>query len=280
MSQLLEQNASVAIVGDLWPDLVARATALCRAVAGRDLDGLPLYILLQTQVAGVMGHENFSDGFTTPNLDLNLQSVIGNAWQGRGPCMVLNDVSLTEDNFPEDVEFMTLSVVLHELAHILDHPMPVDIHMVPDAGRIEFETMVIANALKHEYRPLSVAYDGHEDAFIRIALHLHYRAAVAGVKTILNILCAGRRYGLSHAHRYMEALGDEPAEMMHLPFAEITRAPPPEAFGSPTRASRAAHFDFSFSRLVCSSPLVISSNSASSLGSAAMFRPSFAMRLS
>ena len=79
MSQLLEQNASVANVGDLWPDLVAKATELCRTVAGRDLDGLPLYILLQTQVADLMGHDNFSDGYTAPNLDLNLQSAIGDA---------------------------------------------------------------------------------------------------------------------------------------------------------------------------------------------------------
>jgi hypothetical protein len=230
MSHVSEQLASVATVDAQWPDLVVRAIALCRTVADCDLDGLPLYILLQSEVADVMGPDNFSDGYTTPNLDLNLQSCIGDAWQGRGPCMVLNDVSLTEDNFPEDVEFLTFSTVLHELAHILDGPLPVDFHGVPDPGRIEFETMVIANALKYEYRPLPVAYHGHEDAFIRIALHLHYRANAIGVKTIPNLLCAGRRYGLSHAHRYMEALGEEPIELAHLPIAEITRIPPPAAF--------------------------------------------------
>jgi hypothetical protein len=151
MSHVSEQLASVATVDDQWPDLVVRAKELCRTVADRDLDGLPLYILLQSEVADVMGPDNFSDGYTTPNLDLNLQSCIADAWLGRGPCMVINDVSLTEDNFPEDVEFLTFSTVPHELAHILDRPLPVDFHAVPDAGRIEFETMVIANALKHEF---------------------------------------------------------------------------------------------------------------------------------
>ncbi len=230
MSHVSEHNASVATVGDHWPDLVSRAIELCRTVAGRDLAGLPLYILLQSEVADVMGPDNFSDGYTSPNLDLNLQSVIGDAWQGRGPCMVLNHVSIADEHFPEDVDTVAFSTVLHELAHILDRPMPVDLHAVPDPGRIEFETMVIANALKHEYRPLPTAYFGHEDQFVRIALHLHFRAALAGVETIPNLLCAGRRYGLSHAHRYMEALGEEPIELAHLPIAEITRIPPPAAF--------------------------------------------------
>ena len=230
MSRVSEHIASVATVGDQWPDLVVRAQELCRTVADRDLDGLPLYILLQSEVADVMGPDNFSDGYTTPNLDLNLQSSIGNAWLGRGPCMVVNDVSLADEYCPEDVDIMAFSTVLHELAHILDRPMPVDFQAVPDPVRIQFETLIIANALKHEYRPMPAPYHGHEDPFIRIAIHLHYRANAVGVKSIPNQLCAGRRYGLSHAHRYMEALGEEPIELAHLPFAEITRTPPPAAF--------------------------------------------------
>ena len=101
---------------------------------------------------------------------------------------------------------------------------------VSKLDRIEFETMVIANAARHESRPLPTPYFGHEEQFIRIALHLHYRAALAGVDTIPNLLCAGRRYCLSHAHRYIEAIGDEPADLLELPFAEISRSPPPEAF--------------------------------------------------
>jgi hypothetical protein len=230
MSRVSEHNASVATVDAQWPDFVARAKSLCRTVASRDLAGLPLYILLQSEVADLMGRENFSDGYTTPNLDLNLRSCIGDAWLGRGPCMVVNDVSIAGEHFPEDVEIVAISTVLHELAHILDRPMPVDLLSVPSDDRIEFETLVIANAARHEYRPLPTAYFGHEDAFIRIALHLHYRANAIGVKTIPNLLCAGRRYRLSHAHRYIEALGDEPSDLVDLSFAEISRSPPPEAF--------------------------------------------------
>lgn len=243
MSRVSEHNASVAIVGDQWPDFVARAKVQCQTVASRDLACLPLYILLQSEVADVMGRENFSDGYTTPNLDLNLRSVIGEAWQGRGPCMVLNDVSIADEYFPEDVEIVAISTVLHELAHILDRPTPVDLQSLPSDDRIEFETLVIANAARHEYRPLPTPYFGHEDQFIRIALHLHFRSALAGVTTVPNILCAGRRYGLSHAHRYMEAIGDEPADLMQLPFAEISRLPPPEAFTALWRADVKSYHD-------------------------------------
>jgi len=230
MSHVSDHNASVATGGDLWPDFVARANAVCRTVASRDLAGLPLYIMLQSEVADVMGPENFSDGYTTPNLDLNLRSVIGEAWQGRGPCMIVNDVSIADEHFPEDVDVAAMSTVLHELAHILDRPSPVDLQSLPSDDRIEFETMVIANAARHEHRPLPTPYFGHEEPFIRITLHLQFRAALVGVVTIPNLLCAGRRYGLSHAHRYMEAIGDEPADMLQLPFAEITRTSPPESF--------------------------------------------------
>ena len=230
MSRVSEHNASVATVGDLWPDFVTRATALCRTVAGRDLTGLPLYILLQSEVAEVMGRENYSDGYTTHNLDLNLRSIIGDRWHGRGPCIVLNDVSIADEHFPEDVDIVAMSIVLHELAHILDRPMQVDLQSLPSDDRIEFETMVIANAARHEFRPLPTPYFGHEDQFIRIALHLHFRAARASVETIPNLLCSGRRYCLSHAHRYIEAIGDEPADLPEIAFTEISRSPPPEAF--------------------------------------------------
>lgn len=80
---------------------------------------------------------------------------------------------------------------------IRDRPVPVDFHAVPDPGRVEFETMEIANALKHEYRPLPTAYFGHEDQFIRIALHLYFRATLAAVETMPKRLCAGRRSCMS-----------------------------------------------------------------------------------
>ena len=68
-------------------------------------------------------------------------------------------------------------------------------------------------------------------------------------------------------------------------FRRIQCSSPPEGvsamrFGAPTSASSAAHFVLSFSFLVSSSPAVISSNSASSLGSPAAFRLSLEMRLS
>jgi hypothetical protein len=230
MSRVFEQNASVATVSDFWRDFIARSKALCRTVASRDLAGLPLYILLQSEVADIMGQENFSDGYTTPNLDLNLRSVIGDRWHGRGPCMVLNDVSIADEHFPEDVDIVAMSTILHELAHILDRPVPGDLWSQPSEDWIEFETKVIANAGRHETRPLPTPYFGHEDQFVRIALHLHHRSGLAGVDTIPNLLCAGRRYCLSHAHRYIEAIASEPADMLQLSFAEISRSDPPKAF--------------------------------------------------
>ncbi|MEY3173082.1 MAG: hypothetical protein RLZZ436_995 [Planctomycetota bacterium] len=64
MPRISDQNAPDGPVSDQWRNLVARATALCRTVAGVDLAGRPLYILLQTQAAAIPGPENESDGYS------------------------------------------------------------------------------------------------------------------------------------------------------------------------------------------------------------------------
>jgi hypothetical protein len=230
MSQLTTQDATRGHQGDDVATLLARAEALCRAVAGPDLAGTPLYLLPQSRLAADFGTADVCDGFTNPSLDLYLRDYIGPAWHGRGPCIVVNDLAFKDDLYADAFEYVVQSVVLHELAHVLMRPALFEDRPDLSPERLLFETLLVADALKRDPPADRPAYDGHESPFIRVALHLRHRAEAASVSIATALLCAGWRYYLSPAHRYLEALGDEPARMAGALFRDILAARPPPAF--------------------------------------------------
>lgn len=243
--------------------LCVRAEAACRAVAARDLAGVPLYIVPQSRLPDHLGGRSVCNGFTTPSLDLYLQDVIGPAWRGRGPCMVINDVgdqplgrSVRQAALPwgdrrsaengsdelvghcvpqvaaDDLELDFLRIVLHELAHILQRPELYRDRHGTESARIAFEALVLGDCVASEpaSEPDPRPFSGHEADFIRIALHLRHRAEMAGVLVPLFGYCAGTPYGLSHANRYRQALGNEPRRLAGERFRDILATPYPKAF--------------------------------------------------
>lgn len=211
--------------------IITFAESLCRTIAPRDLADVPLYIVRQSEISSEFGNAEGCDGFTTPSLDLNVRDFLGNRWCGRGPCMVINDIALLGDCHPDDLDHVTLGVVLHELAHILDRDTLYAERTHVDPLRLKFESLVIADASKRPKPKVEVpTYFGHGESFIRIALHVRHRAFHNHVDVAPSQLCAGRRYGLSHAQRYVEALGDEPERFADRTFREIRSVKPPPEF--------------------------------------------------
>lgn len=211
--------------------IIAFAQSLCRTIAPRDLADVPLYIVRQSQISSEFGNAEGCDGYTTPSLDLYLRGRLGNRWFGRGPCMVINDTALLDDCHPDDLDHVTLGVVLHEFAHILDRDALYAERKHVDRQRLKFESLVIADASSRPKPKVEVpAYFGHGESFIRTALHVRHRAFHNHMDVAPSQLCAGRRYGLSHAQRYAEALGDEPEQFADRTFREIRSAKPPPKF--------------------------------------------------
>lgn len=95
------------------------ASTLCQVVAESDLEGFPLYIVRQSLISAELGNADTCYGYTLPSAALYYRANI-DPWHGFGPCAVINDIALAEDFDPEDLEYATHAVVLHELAHILD----------------------------------------------------------------------------------------------------------------------------------------------------------------
>jgi hypothetical protein len=120
--------------------------------------------------------------------------------------------------------------VLHELAHILDRPALFEDRIGVDPNRLLFESLVVADCTKCPPREDIPHYHGHEAGFIRIALHLCHRAEQAGIAIAPAGICAGHRYGLSHASDYQDALGDEPARCTDMLFRDIAATDLPPAF--------------------------------------------------
>lgn len=229
MSQLVEQNATAGHPLGHVGNLLARAEALCRAVAGRDLEGVPLYSVPQSILPADCGSGDHCYGYTLPSLDIYLADHIP-GYRGRGPCMVINDVALADDFDPEDLKYVVPAYVLHELGHVLDRPALFEDRTGVDPDKLLFESLVVADCTRRPPRDDIPLYHGHEVGFIRIALHLCHRAERAGDSIAPAAICAGHRYGLSHASDYQDGLGDEPSRCTDMLFRDIAATKPPSAF--------------------------------------------------
>lgn len=210
--------------------LIERAAALCRAVAAGEFDGRSLYIVPQSRLPDALGGLSVCQGYTTPRLDLHLREYIP-GYQGRGPCMVVNDREIREGRSDPDFEYYFLATAIHELAHILIAPRLYDEPAKETPKTIRREARKTAQYLTEEMPEGGPPpFPDHGSIFIRAALHLCHRAERNGVCIEANEVCAGYRYGLSHARRYQQALGDEPERMLDVPIARVVETTRPEAF--------------------------------------------------
>ncbi len=199
------QPATVGHTDARFADYLAEAESVCRQIATLDLANYPLYILPQSRLVGLFGQAGNAYAYTTPSLDLYVRDYIDD-WRGRGPCVVINDLALDEDCDPEFHREMVLNSAIHELAHILDRPQ-----LVPDRNvdpvRIQFETLVIANAANSEQS--TPASHGHGLSFIRIAVHLVGRANLNGHDVRPAGVIRMRELSPSSIDQYVDVIGPE-----------------------------------------------------------------------
>jgi hypothetical protein len=129
----------------------------------------------------------------------------------------------------------SLGLVLHELAHTL--PFRIADYFTPLSAQEETEcraafTEFVAEPVDRSGRfPKWVSTHGKD--FIRVALHLWWRAALLGHFVDLQELgVGGRGYDLSPVDWYFSALGSEPVRMQRQSFGEILATEPPTLFSN------------------------------------------------
>lgn len=209
---------------------IADAHNLCRTIAAQDLANHPLYILPQSGITARMGRANGCFGYTSGTLDLLLRDEIGDAWQGRGPCIVVNDELMLSEFGEESLAADINGIVLHELAHVLSREQLVTPWENPQPEHLRSHAQQVANHVAADKGPPRVPWTGHELPFIRAFLHLTWRAEQTGQRILTAAFCAGPICGLSSALTYQRTLGDEPANLADLPIRAILKEPLPREF--------------------------------------------------
>lgn len=225
MSQGNPKNATGGLTDAQFLDYLAEAGSLCQTVARGELAGYPLYIVPQSRLVDQFGRAERCYGYTTPSLDLYLFDHLED-WQGRGPCMVINDLAIDEDVAPDAHQELFLNHALHELAHILDRDK-LFAEEPSDLVRLQFERLVLADATKSE--PSAGPQLGHGLSFVRIAIHLVERANRAGYDIRHAGVCHSHRYGLLPVGYYVDSLQ---CELQRAPqcLRELKATKPPTSF--------------------------------------------------
>lgn len=229
-----------------WPvggrALAGQAVALARRVAPDVATG-PFYVVLRPDLpAEYQGGDGGALALTSRYLDLMLRPTLERQrrWRGRGPAILLDAAEIAAYSavrirsarrraFP----VVATGVVLHELAHIVNAGPRDDAE--PDAGLVQFGRLVLAADLTGKIDATNgpnavVPWHGHEAPFIRIAMHLVYRADALGYDVTTVGVFDAEMYGLSPTYHYVAALGDEPKRLAVRPITTIGRVPPPPAF--------------------------------------------------
>ncbi len=226
----------------LTPAIIADCRKLAFTIAP-DLRERPLYILPHCGCCPVGGCTvAFTPGHERLDVCTRDRLIAANEWEGPGTTIVFVEDALAEY---KPIRTAVLTVLLHELAHNL--PL-VDSEALPaDEAPTEFERIEYAAAIADwSQKPIFTKgkpgwWPDHDDKFIRRALHLHYRAKVAGEDLPLcDLLCAGWGHSLSNAAQYRDTMIGELEVMKNASFAEIEKLPLPFLFDELFTADYAA----------------------------------------
>ncbi len=127
------------------------------------------------------------------------------------------------------VDRPTLGLLLHEMGHRLPAEPLIPDNIEPMAEHVAAEVAYLTR--EPEQNTSRKPWEGHDAAWIRRTLHLHWRAWQLGYEVGLpEMQVAGPIYGLSQPWQYMHALDDEYERMAGATFSEIEAEPMPTEF--------------------------------------------------
>lgn len=187
------------------------------------------HVVLQSNAETRVGSQVL--GLSSLTLDWQFRKAIGDDWRGRAACILVNDTTLAK-MYPSDqmgFRFHFWAICVHEAVHVIEDGIP---RNIPRNERLAVITDAVMRT-GDKKRPTEIGlapFHGHEDNFIRLALHAAHRARRAGYMVDDEQVCDSRMYQLSEMRVYSDALGDEPYQFARVPLQNLYAVPPPEKF--------------------------------------------------
>lgn len=199
------------------PAIIDEARDLVRVIAPE----LPCYIIEQPPElptpAGTAAYA--TSGFCAP---LKAHLVSRGLWTGPQPIITLVDTDRSRERL--------LEVVLHEAAHLLPYTPQVEPEHQDEAAAVAAFTEWADAPHSGEAQNTPRWFPAHDQNWHRIAMHLWWRAAIAGTVVPQDELLGGWHYDLSPWALYFRAFGNEGVKLAGLSFAEILATPAPKDF--------------------------------------------------
>ncbi len=231
-------------------ELAAAAVAFCRRICQTDFADVPLYVIAEPRCAAAevfFGDTSFR-GLAALHLDILLRDSIGDAWQGRGACVIVKPkrsfcefagelAALGERvdtrKAAEYTARFFLATTLHEVAHVLCDRWHLGLSAITeriDAPPIALacvESMAVEES--NLLFPLADAFRHHGQAWHRTLAHVLHRAEAAGVD-VAEFTTAGVAYGLGELADYMDALRIEATDFGDRPLGDLATVDAPAEY--------------------------------------------------
>ena len=214
-----------------WTD---KAEEVCRAGAGSDLAGVPVYIFAAADVPPELRPVGAA-GFTAPFLSDALRPWLESQgrWQGAGFATVIDAAQLPAD------PWNLIAAAVHELAHYIEY-RALARSMGVDELPIATAALVASCREPLEAPAATKPWAMHDCSWIRAAIHLRHRAVKANHWfSFEGMHVSGTRYGLGCAWHYAELLADELESTE--PITAVLQTEAPREFTMQIESDKAKH---------------------------------------
>jgi len=174
--------------------------------------------------------------------------VAAGRWCGRGIALLVNTGEIRKilfeqvDDDPDLLEKLvhqrTLAVVLHELIHAIIEHRDTPYGHEADARKAQQAVRRFCELSNDDIDDLQTNYPPwypHDSQWIRIMMHVAYRAERLGHRVPISLLMDSIRFAISSPWLYRNAIGNEPKRLRDLSFAQILDIQPPDAFAKTWR---------------------------------------------
>jgi len=157
-------------------------------------------------------------------------------WRGIRPAIWINVAALTERKQTYSPKIQQLlnrarivGTALHEAAHVVDSGNKCTEPSEQALAKLRPNFKKYVNATPRT-RPNSCSWRGHGKQWIRLSLHLAYRARCLDLPIPASVVVNCEQYGLSPTSEYERALADEPMRMVSWTLQIIRSTKAPAAF--------------------------------------------------